>query len=63
MPNTIEHTAARDLADRIENGSVAEKSRIYRKRSKHLGVSKPSRFPGSRDSIWKKKMDGSVVRR
>lgn len=42
---------------------VAEKSVVARKRQKHLGIRKPSRFPGSRDSAFKKKMDGSVVRR
>jgi 5-methylcytosine-specific restriction protein A len=42
---------------------VAEKSMVARKRMKHLGIRKPSRFPGSRDSRWKKRMDGSVVRR
>jgi hypothetical protein len=42
---------------------VAEKAIVARKRQKHLGIRKPSRFPGSRDSGWKKKMDGSVVRR
>jgi len=43
---------------------VAEKSRTYRKRAKHLGVKKPSRpMPGSRGSGWRKHMDGSVSRR
>ena len=42
---------------------VKEKSVIARVRAKHLGIRKPSRFPGSRDSGWKKKIDGSVVRR
>lgn len=42
---------------------VALKARTYRKRAKHLGIRKPSRFPGSRDSGWKKRMDGTVVRR
>lgn len=42
---------------------VAEKSTVARKRQKHLGVRKPSRFPGSRDSGWKKKISGEVVRR
>ena len=42
---------------------IAEKAMIYRKRSKHLGIKKPSRFPGSKDSGWKKKIDGRVVRR
>jgi len=42
---------------------VAEKSYVYRKRVKHLGIRKPSRFPGSRDSRWKKKIDGTVIAR
>ena len=42
---------------------VAEKSNVYRKRAKHLGIKKPSRFPGSRDSKFKKRMDGTVVLR
>lgn len=42
---------------------VAEKSTVARKRKKHLGIRKPSRFPAARTSIWKKRMDGSVVRR
>jgi 5-methylcytosine-specific restriction protein A len=42
---------------------VAEKSRVARKRKSHLGIKKPSRFPGSRNSQWKKKMDGTVARR
>lgn len=42
---------------------MAEKSMIYRKRTKHLGIRKPSRMPGSRDSRFKRKMDGSVVLR
>lgn len=42
---------------------VAEKSMVYRKRAKHLGIKKPSKFAGSRDSKFKKKIDGSVVLR
>lgn len=42
---------------------VAEKSRVYRKRAAHLGIRKPSRFAGSRDSKFKKRMDGTVVLR
>jgi 5-methylcytosine-specific restriction enzyme A len=42
---------------------VAEKSRVYRKRVKHLGIKKPSKFAGSRDSKWKKKLNGEVVLR
>jgi 5-methylcytosine-specific restriction endonuclease McrA len=42
---------------------VAQKSKDYRVRAKHNGIKKPSRFPGSRDSKFKKRMDGSVVLR
>jgi len=38
----------------------AESDRV---RANHLGIRKPSKFPGSRDSRWKKKIDGSVVPR
>lgn len=42
---------------------VKIKSKIARVRKRHLGIRKPSRFPGSRDSKFKKKMDGTVVKR
>ncbi len=42
---------------------LATKSKNDRVRKKHIGIRKPSRFPAARNSIWKKKMDGSVVRR
>lgn len=42
---------------------VAEKAKNDRVRKKYLGIKKPSRFFGSRDSGWKKKIDGTVVRR
>jgi 5-methylcytosine-specific restriction protein A len=42
---------------------VAIKSKTYRMRKRHLGIRKPSRFPGARNSPLKKKMDGTVVLR
>lgn len=42
---------------------VAEKSVIYSIRKKYLGIKKKSRFPGSRDSPFKRKVNGTVVRR
>jgi 5-methylcytosine-specific restriction protein A len=42
---------------------VKLKAKVARVQKRHLGIKKPSRFPGSRDSRWKKKMDGSVVLR
>ena len=43
---------------------VATKSKTYRTQSKHLGL-KPRRssFATNRDSPWKRKMDGTIVRR
>lgn len=44
---------------------VAEKARVYRKKAKHTGVVKKSGrpIPGSRNSPWKRKLSGEVVRR
>lgn len=42
---------------------MAEKSRTYRKRKFNLGIRKPSTFACSRNSKWKKKLDGTVVLR
>jgi len=42
---------------------LKQKSKDYRVRAKHNGIRKASRFPGSRDSKFKKKIDGSVVLR
>lgn len=39
---------------------VAEKSVVAEKRKKHLGIRPRSRFPGSRQSALKKKINGSV---
>jgi len=39
------------------------KAKTDRIRKKHIGIRKPSRFPGSRDSKWKKKVSGEVVPR
>lgn len=42
---------------------VKIKAKVARVQKKHIGIRKPSRFPGSRDSRFKKKIDGSVVLR
>lgn len=42
---------------------VGRIAKAKRQECKHLGIRKRSRFPGSRDSRWKKKLDGSVVER
>lgn len=56
--------ALRDKHKEKTAADVAEKSKVYQKRAKHLGLKKSSRpMPGSKASGWKKKMDGTVVRR
>ena len=44
---------------------IKEKSRVYHKKAKHIGLKlKQGRpFPGSKNSKWKKMMNGKVVRR
>lgn len=46
-------------------GDVAEKSKVARIRSKHLGIRarKGPPMPGSRGSRWKRTMDGRTVER
>lgn len=39
------------------------KARNDRIRKRHLGIRKPSKMAGSRDSKWKRKMNGQVVLR
>lgn len=42
---------------------VKIKAITYRKKKAHIGLRKKSRFPGSKDSPWRKKIDGTVVKR
>lgn len=39
------------------------KSKGYRIRKRNAGIRKKSKFPGSKDSPWKRKLDGTWVRR
>lgn len=56
--------ALRELHRAKTAQDVAQKSRIYRKRRSHLGIKKLGKpIPGSKRSKFKKKLDGSVVRR
>lgn len=57
-PLLVEHHREKTKTD------VAEKAKTYKKRLKNYGVKK-SRWsmPGSRASGWKRKMDGSWIRR
>src|SRR5882762_9603691 len=40
---------------------VRDKSRAYESRKRHYGLRKKSKFACSRDSKWKKKIDGTVI--
>jgi 5-methylcytosine-specific restriction endonuclease McrA len=42
---------------------VKLKAKVARVRKARLGIKKPSKFACSRDSKWKKKIDGTVVLR
>jgi len=55
--------ALRDKHREKTVADVAEKARTARIRAKHLGIKRKSTFACSRDSRWKKKIDGTVVRR
>ena len=44
-------------------GDVKAKAKSARIRERHLGIKKPSRFPGSRNSPWKAKIGGGWERR
>lgn len=57
QPLLDEHHREKTAAD------VAEKSRVYKKRAAHLGIRKPSRFPGARSGPLRKKINGQVERR
>lgn len=56
--------ACRNCCYRKTAEDIAEKAIINRKRQKHLGISSAKRgFQTNRSGEFKKKMDGSVVRR
>lgn len=52
---------------KVHRGKTREdvkiKSLTYRKKKANIGIRKKSRFPGSKDSPWKQKLDGTWVRR
>lgn len=54
------HEACRREKDKVD---VAAGAKAKRMKAKHLGIRKPSTFPCSRNTPFKRRMDGSVVRR
>lgn len=75
----VEHVEAREISGRDDWANLrpahikchkvktaADKkviAKVNRVRNKHLGIRKPSRFPGARTSPWKMKIGGGVERR
>lgn len=75
----IEHVIALSLGGEHREGNMRPALRKYHKaksatdraakaksdriQKKHFGIRKPSTMPGSRNSKWKRKMDGTVVER
>lgn len=58
VPLLFEHHLHKTAAD------VALKSQTYRKQKSHYGLKKSKRsMPGSRNSPWKRRMDGTIVKR
>lgn len=55
--------ALRDKHREKTAGDVAEKATVRRKALAHRGIRKRSSFPCSKDSPFKKKISGEVVRR
>lgn len=57
------HPLLKSCHDRKSAADVAEKSDVYVKKLKHRGIKKQSKFSCNRNSPWKKKLSGEVVRR
>lgn len=54
------HVACHREKTSADAGDIAKANRV---RAKHNGARPPSQFPGSKGTRWKKKLDGTVVRR
>lgn len=50
-------------AEKTHKGDVPNIAKAKRRALKHAGIRKPSKFAGSRDSKWKRKVNGQVVMR
>jgi len=59
------HTACADLKTHGKDGDLARIAKAKRMKMRHLGIRsrKGPPIPGSKDSPWKRKMDGTLVRR
>ena len=50
-------------SEKTRTRDVPAIAKVKRIRAKHIGAKQPSRFPGSRDSKFKRKLNGEVVLR
>jgi 5-methylcytosine-specific restriction protein A len=58
------HTLLEQCHDTKSKADVATKSETYHMRARHLGLKKPRNpLPGGKNSPWKRKIGGGVVRR
>jgi 5-methylcytosine-specific restriction endonuclease McrA len=63
---TLDNCTVACLACHGEKTTTEDVPRIAaakRQERKHIGIRKPATMPGSRNSRWKKRMDGRVERR
>lgn len=59
------HKVCADLKTHGQDGDIARIAKAKRQKMRHIGVKtrKGPPIPGSKDSPWKRKMDGTLVRR
>ena len=59
---TVVHSKCHRAKTRDDMGALGK---ARRREAKHIGAKAPSRnpLPGGRNSLWKKRLDGTVVRR
>jgi 5-methylcytosine-specific restriction protein A len=57
------HKACADLKTHGKDGDLARIAKAKRQKMRHLGIRKPSTFSASRDSRFKKKINGDLVDR
>lgn len=57
------HARCADKKTRGPDGDLATVARAKRRKARHIGIRKPSKFPCSRDSKWRKRIDGTIILR
>jgi hypothetical protein len=57
------HKACADAKTHGSDGDIARIAKAKRMKMRHVGIRKPSKFPTSRDSRFKQKINGDLVDR